>query len=76
MINAWLFGFISGDGCFRIIKRKPNLKKKGFVQVALCVYISQNEESLLLLIKSYFGGSIYLDRNCYSYKISGLKEIA
>lgn len=73
IINAWLSGFISGDGSLDIMIRKPN---KGFVQVALRVQVSQNEKSLLLLIKFYFGGSISLNRNCYNYTISGLKDLA
>jgi hypothetical protein len=44
-------------------------------QVALRIQISQVEESLLLSIQSYFGGSISFSRDCYHYTASGSEDI-
>lgn len=69
--NAWLAGFIQGDGSFQIQindRSKWNLKS----QIIVVVQVSQKSDFLLHQIKKTFGGLIYYDspKDCHIYSTS------
>lgn len=60
--NSWLSGFFCGDGSLNL--NRNNLQAN--------ITIGQKEERILQIIKSIYGGNVYLDKtsNCYIWQIS------
>lgn len=67
--DAWLVGFIAGEGCFSVLPQRNHFRTK--------FNLTQHSRDLELLeaIKSHIGiGYIYSDKNITNYAITSIKD--
>uniref|UniRef100_A0A6M3MB58 Putative homing endonuclease n=1 Tax=viral metagenome TaxID=1070528 RepID=A0A6M3MB58_9ZZZZ len=57
-VNAWLAGFIDGDGSITISEKHNQSKRQLSPYFELRVSITNISKAILLLVNAYFGGSV------------------
>lgn len=75
-VGWYLAGFVDGEGSFNVSLRKKGDYKIGW-QPVLSFNVSQREQTILLLMKKYFGCGIIKRRKdgLYSYDVTNPKAI-